>query len=75
MLITDPHKRLGDLRPTNYNNDLLRLAQDLADRLCVAFRVRFSVSVPLPLFTFLVTRLLLFLSFSVKGNANWYSFS
>ncbi|VDM31032.1 unnamed protein product [Hydatigera taeniaeformis] len=38
LLITDPHGRFGDLRPDNYNDELLRLAQNLCDRLLIAFK-------------------------------------
>ncbi|KAM7538392.1 hypothetical protein Aperf_G00000065990 [Anoplocephala perfoliata] len=38
LLITDPQMRLGDLRPENYNNELLGLARNLCERLLIAFK-------------------------------------
>lgn len=37
MIITDPNQRLGDFRIPDYNDELLSLAHDLADRLLPAF--------------------------------------
>ncbi|KAL4226158.1 ER degradation-enhancing alpha-mannosidase-like protein 1 [Mactra antiquata] len=37
LLILDPHQPFGDLSPTDYNNELLDLAHDLASRLISAF--------------------------------------
>ncbi|VDO07850.1 unnamed protein product [Rodentolepis nana] len=38
LLITDPLMRLGDIRPENYNDELLILARNLCDRLLIAFK-------------------------------------
>lgn len=37
LLIEDPKKPFGDLRPDDYDNGLLSLAHDLAGRLMSAF--------------------------------------
>jgi len=37
LLIIDPSKAFGDLRPVDYDNELLHLAHDLANRLLQAF--------------------------------------
>lgn len=37
LIITDPDKRLGDFTPTQYNDELLYIAHDLAARLIPAF--------------------------------------
>ena len=37
LLIMDPKERLGSLAPDGYDNELLHLAHDLANRLLPAF--------------------------------------
>ncbi|VDP93531.1 unnamed protein product [Echinostoma caproni] len=39
MLITDPARPFGDLRPKNYDNELLAHAHDLANRMLDSFEV------------------------------------
>ncbi|RWS01214.1 ER degradation-enhancing alpha-mannosidase-like 1, partial [Dinothrombium tinctorium] len=47
LLITDPKQTFGDLRPANYNKELLELAHDLATRLLPAFE-NTSTGLPYP---------------------------
>lgn len=42
MLITDPGRTFGDLRPKGYNDELLTHAHDLANRMLDSFEVRCS---------------------------------
>ena len=37
LIIIEADKRLGDFRPLDYNNELLHIAHDLAERLLPAF--------------------------------------
>ena len=47
LLISDPNQPFGDLRPTDYNDELLNLSHDLASRLMSAFE-NTATGIPFP---------------------------
>lgn len=47
LIITDQEQPFGDLKPTDYNNELLMLANDIASRLLPAFE-NTATGIPFP---------------------------